>query len=423
MHIVMVTTGTLGDVQPFVALGLGLQRAGYRVTLATHPDYAAFATSHGLAFRSVGVPFKELLESPPGRAWVESGNNIFKYKKTLGDVFVPTGMKFFEDAHAAVLDADALLFHPFAIPALHTAEKRGLPAACVSLIPFPPSGEADPIGLPNAPRWKWLRRWASGVLGKVLWDVFGHQHRAHREKLGLPPMKGSSPILDAIVKLPTLHLYSPSLLPRPADWSPSAVVTGFCFLDAPPNWAPPEKLVDFLSSGPAPIYIGFGSMTGRDPEQVARLAVDAVTRTSQRAVLASGWAGLGQSMALPEHVFSVESIPHDWLFPRVSAVCHHGGAGTTAAGLRAGRPTFVTAFLGDQIFWGQRVARAGAGPLPITRRNLTAARLAEGITQTVSDARYREGARKMAEMLAQEDGVSNAVAEIARHFGPPRASG
>jgi sterol 3beta-glucosyltransferase len=189
MNIVMVTTGTLGDVQPFVALGLGLQRAGYRATLATHPDYAAFAASR---FAPSASPSRSCSSLQPG-----------EYKKTLADVFVPSGMKFFEDAHAAVLEADALLFHPFAIPALHTAEKCGLQAACVSLIPFPPSGEAEPMGLPNAPRWKWFRRWASGVLGKVLWDVFGHQHRAHREKLGLPPMKGRSPILDAIVKLPT----------------------------------------------------------------------------------------------------------------------------------------------------------------------------------------------------------------------------
>jgi sterol 3beta-glucosyltransferase len=126
-------------------------------------------------------------------------------------------------------------------------------------------------------------------------------------------------------------------------------------------------------------------------------------------------------MKLPSHIFALESVPHDWLFPQVSAVVHHGGAGTTAAGLRAGKPTFVTAFFGDQLFWGHRVARAGAGPRPISRRNLTIDSLATGIARTVRGPHYRRGAERIAESLAREDGVANAVAAVAKIIGPPRA--
>jgi sterol 3beta-glucosyltransferase len=162
-------------------------------------------------------------------------------------------------------------------------------------------------------------------------------------------------------------------------------------------------------------------MTGRDPEQLALLTIDAVTRAGQRAILASGWSGIGKGAALPDHVFGLESVPHDWLFPRVAAVVHHGGAGTTHAGLRAGKPTLITAFFGDQPAWGHVVATAGCGPKALHRRSLSAAGLADGIVKTVSDPRYREGAERLAQLLAREDGVASAVAAIERYVGSPSA--
>jgi sterol 3beta-glucosyltransferase len=422
MHVVMVTTGTLGDVQPFVALGVGLKRAGYDVTLATHPDYEAMARSRGLAFRRVGLPFKEQLESPAGRAWIESGDSLLRYKKTIADAFLPAAPRFIEDATEAVQDADVVLFQPFAFAAYYPAEKRGIPAICVSPVPMIPSGDIEPIFWPTAPTWRWLRRWMNGGFGKAMWSIFGPLYSEQRARLGLPPWTGANPIQEMFERIPTLHAYSPSVLPRPGDWSPRTEVTGYCVLDAHDSWRPPRELVDFLASGPPPIYVGFGSMTGRDPEQLALLTIEAVTRAGQRAVLASGWSGIGRGAALPAHIFGVESVPHDWLFPRVSAVVHHGGAGTTAAGLRAGKPTLVTAFFADQLFWGHRIARAGAGPKPLHRSRLSAERLGDAIAETVAEPRFREAAEHMAQRLALEDGVANAVAAIERHVGKPLAS-
>ena len=167
-------------------------------------------------------------------------------------------------------------------------------------------------------------------------------------------------------------------------------------------------LETFLASGEPPIYIGFGSMASRNPTQTAELILESLKQTKTRAILQSGWGGL-QADSLPDHVLSVESVPHSWLFDRVAGVVHHGGAGTTAAGLQAGVPSLVIPFFGDQGFWGECVAQAGVGPSPIPRKVLTAERLAQGIQTMISNAEMRTRAAELGKRIRAEDGVGNAV--------------
>jgi sterol 3beta-glucosyltransferase len=171
--------------------------------------------------------------------------------------------------------------------------------------------------------------------------------------------------------MPILYGFSPSVIPAPSDWNGNTFITGYWFVDESENWQPPTALLDFLQSGSPPVYIGFGSMSNRNPEQTADLVIQALALTNQRAILLSGWSGL-QKANTPDSIFMIDSIPHSWLFPRVSAVVHHGGASTTAAGLKAGVPSVIIPFFGDQPFWGQRVADLGVGPKPIPRKKLTA---------------------------------------------------
>jgi sterol 3beta-glucosyltransferase len=419
MHLVLVAVGTHGDVRPFVALGAGLQRAGYRVTIATHTDFESFVTAHGLGFRPIGGSFKQLMESDLGREWLESSDSLLRYVRTTRRVFGPLVRPWIEDMRAAVLDADALLFHHFALGAFHTAEQRRIPALSVAPCPLIPTG--DPTLFPDMPL-PLLRRWVIRLFLRNVWSYQREEHDRHRASLGLPPFRTRIPILELLAAgVPSLNIVSPQLVPPPGDWPQNAHVTGFCVLDGADRWDPPPRVVDFLQAGRAPIYVGFGSMTGRDPEQLARLAADAVARAGQRAILVSGWGGLGDGLALGDHVLILDEIPHDWLFPRVAAVVHHGGAGTTAAGLRAGKPTLVTAFFGDQPFWGARVAGVGAGPKPLLRRNLTVERLAAAIDRTVSDESYRVGAERMARALQNEDGVARAVKLVDRYVKRPPA--
>jgi UDP:flavonoid glycosyltransferase YjiC (YdhE family) len=213
-----------------------------------------------------------------------------------------------------------------------------------------------------------------------------------------------------------LYCYSPAVVPKPPDWSEHAHVTGYWFLDQGPDWQPPTDLVDFLESGPPPIYVGVGGITSRDPGKTSCIVLDALRQSGQRGVIAAGRGGLSQS-GLPNEVFVTEAVPHDWLFPRMAAVAHHGGAGTTGAGLRAGVPSIIVPVTNDQPFWGRRVKALGAGPAPIPRKRLTADRLAHAICVAVTDEAIRKRAAELGETIRAEDGVVNAVGIINQTLG------
>ena len=208
--------------------------------------------------------------------------------------------------------------------------------------------------------------------------------------------------------MPILYGFSPSVIPAPSDWNDQTHITGFWFVDEADDWQPPAALLDFLQAGPAPIYIGFGSMSSRAPEQTADLVIQALALTNQRAILLSGWGGL-QKVNIPDSIFMIDAIPHSWLFPRVSAVIHHGGASTTAAGLNAGVPSVIIPFFGDQPFWGQRIADLGVGPKPIPRKKLTADRLANAIREVVTNEDMRQRAAKLGKQIQAENGIKSTV--------------
>jgi UDP:flavonoid glycosyltransferase YjiC (YdhE family) len=217
---------------------------------------------------------------------------------------------------------------------------------------------------------------------------------------------------------PILYGYSPQVLPPPKDWEDSIHVTGYWFLEPPAGWEPPTDFTSFLESGPPPVYVGFGSMPSRKPEETANLVLQALARTGQRGVLSSGWGGLKKG-DLPETVFMIGSLPHSWLFPRMAAVVHHGGAGTTAAGLWAGIPSVVTPFFGDQPFWGRRVYELGVGPKPIPRQRLTVDRLADSIRLAVSDTAMQKSAASLGQRIRAEDGIARAVEVVEQTSSRP----
>jgi sterol 3beta-glucosyltransferase len=211
-------------------------------------------------------------------------------------------------------------------------------------------------------------------------------------------------------RYPTVYGLSPAIIPKPADWRNTEIV-GDWFLAAD-DWIPPVDLLGFLASGSPPVYIGFGSMGSRQPEETADLVLQAIDRTGQRAILQAGWGGLSKA-DVPANILMVNSVPHTWLFPRMAAVVHHGGAGTTAAGLRAGIPSIVIPFFGDQPFWGQRVADLGVGTAPIPRKQLTVERLAQAIHRAVTDPLMRQQAADLGATIQAEDGIDRVV-EIVR---------
>jgi len=203
------------------------------------------------------------------------------------------------------------------------------------------------------------------------------------------------------------------MIPPPEDWAETATVTGYWFLNENESWDPPESLSKFLSRDEPPVYFGFGSIFGRDPKRVTQIILEAVRHTGVRAILAQGWGGLEPPASVQsDSVMFIETAPHSWLFPRVSAVAHHGGCGTTAAGLLAGKPSIICPFFGDQPFWGRHVERLGVGPSPIRQKKLTVKRLCHAIDRVVNDASMRQKAAELGNRIRNENGASNAAAFI-----------
>ncbi len=227
--------------------------------------------------------------------------------------------------------------------------------------------------------------------------------------LGVPPKAVQNPAQVAREQeILIIYGYSPAVLPKPSDWPAQSQVTGYWFLEEEVTFQPPDDLVHFLEAGPPPVYIGFGSMVSKHTETLTREVIHGLEITRQRAVVATGWGALRHT-TWPETVYEIDALPHAWLFPRVAATVIHGGAGTVGASLRAGKPTVVIPFLGDQGFWGERVYALGAGPRPIRNERLTAERLSAAITQAVTDEHLRTNAAALGKHIREEDGVGKAV--------------
>jgi UDP:flavonoid glycosyltransferase YjiC (YdhE family) len=275
-----------------------------------------------------------------------------------------------------------------------------------------------------APSWPIQRDLGGGhnflsgmVMLQVIWQWYRPFINAFRQQLGLAPTSVAR-FYRALYEKPMLSAYSPELIPRPDDWPGNLHLTGYFFLDDQLDWQPSPALQHFLDAGDPPVYIGFGSMGGTNPESLADLLLTALEKSGQRGLILSGWGGLHLER-MPESVFVANSVPHRWLFPRMAAVVHHGGAGTTAEGLRAGVPNVIVPFILDQPFWGARINAMGLGPKPIPHKKLTADRLAVAIQTAIIDSQMRQRAQECGEAIRAENGVVNAVRVIEQYFGKP----
>lgn len=414
MRIAIIASGSQGDVQPYVALGKGLKEAGHTVRLLSYENFENLATSQGLEFWAVQGNVQEIVESKEMRELLEKGNFLAITSHTAKEA-QRAAIRWAKEGLVACQGMDLLLVGVGGLYfGLALAEKLGLPLLQAHVFPFTPTKAFPGVLFPQSvARFGGLfNRWSHHLTRQLLWQGFRTADRLARQNvLGLPPSPFwglyNAPHLH---RYPTLYGFSPSVIPKPSDWN-NAHVTGYWFLDSAPDWNPPSALMEFLQSGSPPVYIGFGSMGSRNPEETADLVLQALARTQQRAIMLSGWSGMRKEN-LPSTVYLVDSVPHSWLFPRVAAVVHHGGAGTTAAGLRAGVPTIVIPFFGDQGFWGQRIVKLGVGPEPIPRKQLTVERLAQAIQTALTDQTMRQRAANLGAKIQAEDGIANAVAVI-----------
>jgi sterol 3beta-glucosyltransferase len=421
MRITVLAIGTRGDVQPLVALGVGLQQTGHhKVRLIAPDDFEALAASQGLSFSPLDMSVRGMLDTQAMKAFVEPGGNLILGMWQLLRMLRPMLDRLMENTWLSCQDAEAIVFSTLGLGAYHIAEALGVP--CYWALPFP--NFCRTRAFPNITFPALRLGGVYNLLTHVLIEQFMQQltgrffNRWRRDRLNLPSLSRFKWPYGQLQgqPIPMLFSFSPVLFSKPPDWGESIHVTGYWFLDHPPDWQPPTALKRFLESGPPPVYIGFGSLPGRNPQQATRIVVEALQQAGQRGVIATGWGGLNGSglSHLPNDVFALESVPHAWLFPRTAAVVHHGGSGTTGAGLRAGVPSVIVPHTGDQPLWAQRVAELGVGPTPIPHSQLTAERLAAAIAHAVTDRDMRTRAATLGERIRAEDGIARAIEVIER---------
>ncbi|KAI3874090.1 hypothetical protein MKW98_013751 [Papaver atlanticum] len=411
LQIVMLIVGTRGDVQPFIAIGKRLQDYGHRVRLATHANFKEFVLTAGLEFFPLGGDPKVLAEyMVKNKGFLPSGPSeipiqrkqikeiIFSLLPACKDPDVDSGIPF---------KAEAIIANPPAYGHTHVAEALNVPIHIFFTMPWTPTSEF-PHPLSRVKQQAGYRL-SYQIVDSMIWlGIRDMVNDFRKKKLKLRPVTYLSGAQGSASDVPYGYIWSPHLVPKPKDWGPRIDVVGFCFLDLASNYVPPKPLLDWLEAGKKPIYIGFGSLPVQEPEKMTQIIVEALETTGNRGIINKGWGGLGNMAEPKDFVYLLDNCPHDWLFLQCTAVVHHGGAGTTAAGLKAACPTTIVPFFGDQPFWGERVHARGVGPAPLPVDQFSLQKLIDAINFML-DPKVKERAIELAGAMQAEDGVTGAV--------------
>lgn len=441
MNIVIMVIGSRGDIQPFLKIGQILkEKHGHRVRIATHPAFRKFVQEEiGLEFFSIGGDPSELMSfmvrNPgliPSFETLTSGE-VGRRRDSMFDMFngfwracINTTDDEKDTANLKMLGnkspfiADAIIANPVSFAHYHCAERLGIPLHLVFTFPYTPT-TSFPHPLANIKSTNVDREYTNymsyPLVELMQWQGLGDIINRFRVKtLGLEPVSTLwAPGQLTRMRVPMTYLWSPALVPKPEDWGPEIDIAGYVFLDLAKSYKPPEDLVKFLErpkDDPRPIiYIGFGSIAGiKDAKAFCKLIFGAVTKANVRAIVSRGWGGMGDGMDVPDEVYLIDNVPHDWLFPQVDAVVHHGGAGTCAAGFKFGKPTAIVPFFGDQPFWANMVARSKAGARSVYGlKDLDIDKLATSIKECL-EPESKDNAEKIAKSIAADgDGAENAV--------------
>lgn len=418
LQIVMLIVGTRGDVQPFVAIGKRLQDYGHRVRLATHSNFKEFVLTAGLEFFPLGgdpkvlagymVKNKGFLPSGPSEIPIQRNQIkeiIYSLLPACKDPDIDSGIPF---------KADAIIANPPAYGHIHVAEALKIPLHIFFTMPWTPTSEF-PHPLSRVKQQAGYRL-SYQIVDSMIWlGIRDMINDLRKKKLKLRPVTYLSGSQGSESDTPHGYIWSPHLVPKPKDWGPKVDVVGFCFLDLASNYEPPEELVKWLEAGPKPIYVGFGSLPVQEPEKMTQIIVEALRITGQRGIINKGWGGLGNLAEPKDFIYSLDNCPHDWLFLQCKAVVHHGGAGTTAAGLKAACPTTIVPFFGDQPFWGEQVHAREVGPAPIPVDQFSLTKLVDAINFMLN-TKVKERAVELAEAMENEDGVTGAVKAFFKHL-------
>ena len=413
MRVLIVTSGSMGDVAPYTGLGVRLRDAGHTVTVATHAPFAGAVAAVGLPFVPIPGDLREILPQAHGQDGRSSGTGPRALAQLLR-----IARPLIADLGDGIVEAvrrtrpDVLLLSTVVAPlGYQVAEAAGVPWAGVFLQPIAPTGAFGSVLLGGRSVGAVGNRAITAAAGYASQSLYAGPVRDLRRRLGLPrePIRTLRSRQDG-GRHPTFHGFSTTVVPRPPDWRPQLEVVGYWWPARPHDWRPPAELTDFLDAGPPPVFIGFGSMGPGQGERLSGPVLEAVRAARVRAVVQAGWAGLHVAS---DDVLTIGEAPHDWLFPRVAAVVHHCGAGTTAAGLRAGVPAVPVPVLADQPFWARRLHQLGAAARPVPLPRLTAGRLAAGLREVTANPHRAARAQALSARLRAEDGAARVLEWLA----------
>jgi UDP:flavonoid glycosyltransferase YjiC (YdhE family) len=354
------------------ALAAGLKKHGHHVQLVAGDEFYSLVKDAGVEFSPLGIN-------------IQSAMNQEKDMFTLMERIKPNILNVLPKGTHAIVSTF------MGVSTCSIARTRQIPF--FYFVPFPSlatSQHPHPF-FPPLPFGKAFNRWTYSITdGRVI------KACPDASSLFLEPR-------------PTyLFPFSPSVYTKPLDWGGYTHVTGFWFLKRRGNWKPSRELMAFMDAGPKPIYVGFSSMQPKDPIHMTSVILQALEQTGQRAVMVSGWGGLISSN-LPTSVFLAESVPFDWLFPKIQAAIHHGGLGTTAAALSAGIPSVTIPFGLDQPFWARTLHQLGVAGKPLDPNRLTTALLVDTIGSVLNDQTMLQKAAQLGDRIRSEDGVETAV--------------
>ncbi|KAI5284886.1 Sterol 3-beta-glucosyltransferase [Ascosphaera aggregata] len=417
LRITCLTIGSRGDVQPYIALAKGLMAEGHILKIATHKEFEPWIRKHGIAFAPIDGEPAELM-----RICVENGMFTYSFLREASAKFRGWIDGLLSSSWAACQDCDLLIESPSAMGGIHIAEALGIPYFRAFTMPWTRTRVyPHAFAVPEHKMGGAYNYMTYVMFDTLFWKAIAWQINAWRKK----ELKLPSTNLDKMqqTRVPFLYNFSPSVVPPPLDYSDWVRVTGYWFLNEATDWTPPDDLIEFMEKakkdGKKLVYIGFGSIVVADPFALTKTISDAVLKADVRCILSKGWSGrLGHAPSaeelkfrMPEEIYEIGSVPHDWLFARMDAVAHHGGAGTTGASLRAGKPTLIKPFFGDQYFFGNRVEDLGVG---IQMKKLNTSLLSRSLWEATRNERMIDKARSLGEKIRSEDGVKTAIEALYR---------
>lgn len=410
MNITILTYGSRGDVQPFLPLSLGLMERGHSVKLAAPARFKELVEGYGIRFIPLAGEPEEL-----SRRLNDAGYNFVKMVREMMNHAIEIGADIMRQTEIACRNAD-LIIHTFAhaVGAHTLAREMKIPDIHIQTFPmFTPTGDYPNVTLPDL-HLRAFNRFTHLASQKITWWTSKIGYEQVRRRAGLSTRKLYFPFVDNPLRPPTpiLCAWSPIILPPSNDWRSNVHVTGYYFFDVNDSYQPSVELKNFLDAGEAPVCISFGSMVNRDAERIDSIVSEALRQTNNRGIILSGWSEVKHDTS--ENILYLHAVPHDWLLPRCKMIIHHGGAGTTSAGLRAGIPNVVVPFTADQPFWGRRVRAIGVGPKPILVKNISV----ESLTQAIAEADdhiIRKRAQAIGQKIRGENGVIQAVKLVESH--------